>query len=85
MIEQAIKSAIKEALNESRSDKPSFMTKERLAHELGYESTRDIDRLIKDGVLREHVHFTRFTDKSRLRFYWRQVEHDLKPQLSKGA
>lgn len=84
MIEQAIKSALKEAFNEVRTEKPAFMTKERLASELGYDSTREIDRLIQECVLKEEIHFTRYTPKSRLRFFWKQIEADFKPKLSKG-
>lgn len=82
MIEDAIKSVIKEALQEERSEKPTFMSKERLASELGYDSTREIDRLIRDCVLLEEVHFTRYTPKSRPRFFWKQIEADLKPRRS---
>lgn len=56
--------------------KPDFMTKERLAEELCC-SIEYIEKMVRNGKLKEEIHFTR--DGRFLRFYYPAVKEMLAP------
>jgi len=60
-------------------DKPDFMNKKRLADEL-CRSTDYVDDLIKKGILKEEIHFTR--DGRTLTFYYPEIKKELAPKLA---
>lgn len=64
--------------------KPDFMTKERLAEELGC-SVRYIENLMthpkENPVLKEEVHYSRRGNKF-IRFYYPQIKKDIAPSLA---
>lgn len=78
-IEKAIFTAIKESLEMLDIHRPLMVQKKTMAQYLDI-STDQLDRLIRDQVLQEEVHFTRFTQNGHPMFDVAQVFSALRPK-----
>lgn len=80
-LEKMISDTVKDALQDTRT--LPIMAKKKTIASLLDVSVDMIDKLIRERVLVEEVHFTRYVPKGDMMFYTAEVLATLKPKLAK--